>query len=118
MERENGQPTSHPPLGFTSNGSRHRMVPVPDELRVVRLILNLRRRGLSYRAIVHKLNEKGVPTKRGARWYHGTVARIVHGGNGTKPSEMILEARWIRTYLYRAYPGLRRVDTWDRACPP
>ncbi len=78
FKRENGQPTSHPPLGFRVNGSRkHRMLPVPEELEIVRQILDLWRSGLSYRAIVRKLNEKGVPTKRGGRWYHGTVARIV-----------------------------------------
>ena len=35
-----------------------------QELEVVRQILDLWRRGLSYRGIVAKLNEKGVPTKR------------------------------------------------------
>ncbi len=33
FKRENGQPNSHPPLGFTANGNRERMVPVPKELR-------------------------------------------------------------------------------------
>ena len=118
FKRENGQPTSHPPLGFRVNGNRRRMVPIPAELEIVQWILDRWRSGLSYRAIAAKLNENGAPTKQGARWYHGTVARIVHsGGNGTKPSEAILEARWIRIYLHRAYPGLRRVDTWARACP-
>ena len=65
-------------------------------MHIVRQILDLWRSGTSYRAIAAKLNENGAPTKQGARWYHGTVARIVHGGSGTKPSEAILEARWIR----------------------
>ena len=77
FKRENGQPTSHPPLGFRANGSRERMVPVPEELEIVRQILDLWRSGMSYRAIAAKLNESGAPTKQGARWYHGTVARIV-----------------------------------------
>ena len=77
-KRQNGQPTSHPPLGFQSNGSRrHRMVPVPEELETVRQILRLWRRGLSYRAIVAKLNEKGVPTKRGGHWHAATVRGVV-----------------------------------------
>ncbi len=76
-KRQQGQPTSHPPYGFKSNGSRETMVPVPEELAIVRWIVDRWRTGLSYRAIAAKLNEDGVPTKHGARWYHGTVARIV-----------------------------------------
>ncbi len=76
--RANGLATSHPPLGFRRNGSRkHRMLPVPEELAIVHRILDLWRSGLSYRAIAAKLNENGAPTKQGARWYHGTVARVV-----------------------------------------
>ena len=76
-KRQQCQPTSHPPYGFKSNGSRETMVPVPEELAIVRWIVDRWRTGLSYRAIAAKLNEDGVPTKHGARWYHGTVARIV-----------------------------------------
>ena len=61
------------------------MVPVSKEREVVRQILDLWRHGLSYRAIVAKLNENGAPTKHGSRWHHSTIARIVHnGGSGTK----------------------------------
>ena len=77
FKRENGQPTSHPPLGFRVNGNRHRMIPVPKELEIVQWILDRWRSGLSYRAIAAKLTADGVPTKQGARWHHGTVARIV-----------------------------------------
>ena len=76
-KREQGQPTSHPPYGFRANGNRERMVPIPAELEIVQWILDRWRSGLSYRAIAAKLNENGAPTKHGARWYHGTVARIV-----------------------------------------
>ncbi len=76
-KRQQRQPTSHPPYGFKSNGARETMVPVPEELAIVRWIVDRWRTGLSYRAIAAKLNEDGVPTKQGARWYHGTVARIV-----------------------------------------
>ncbi len=77
FKRENGQPTSHPPLGFRVNGNRHRMVPIPDELAIVHRILQAWRQGQSYRAIAAKLAADGVPTKQGGRWHHGTVARIV-----------------------------------------
>ncbi|MCX6026878.1 MAG: recombinase family protein, partial [Chloroflexi bacterium] len=47
FKREQGQPTSHPPLGFASTGKRSRMVPVPAELAVVERILLLWRQGKS-----------------------------------------------------------------------
>ncbi len=77
FKRENGQPTSHPPLGFKANGTRHRMVPVPEELETVRRILWLWRTGSSYRTIAAKLNEESVPTKQGRRWHHSTVGNVV-----------------------------------------
>jgi DNA invertase Pin-like site-specific DNA recombinase len=76
-KRENGQPTSHPPLGFTPNGKRSRMVPVPAELAVVRRIFTLRKRGESYRKIACRLNTEGASTKRGGRWHAVTVAKVV-----------------------------------------
>lgn len=76
-KRENGQPTSHPPLGFQHNGKRARMVEVPEELAVVRRIFALAKRGRSALAIAGKLNADGVPTKRGGRWYACTVRKIV-----------------------------------------
>ncbi len=76
-KRENGQPTSHPPLGFQPNGSRERMVPVPRELVIVRRILGHWRRGGSYAGIAAELNAEGVPTKRGRRWHSSTIRAVV-----------------------------------------
>ena len=78
FKRENGQPTSHPPLGFRPNGSkRHRMIPVPEELAVVRQILDLHQRGQGYHTTAAKLNEKGGPSKRGGSWPAITVKKVV-----------------------------------------
>ncbi len=77
FKRQQGQPTSHPPLGFRPNGRRERMIPVPEELEAVREILERWRRGQSYRAIAAQLNAEGARTKRGGRWYHSTVAKVV-----------------------------------------
>ena len=77
FKREQLQPTSHPPLGFRANGSRHRMIPVPEELKIVRQILCLWRKGKSYRAIARQLDADGVPAKQGGRWYAMTVKRVV-----------------------------------------
>ena len=90
FKRENGQPTSHPPLGFRVNGNRRRMVPIPAELEIVEWILDRWRSGLSYRAIAAKLNENGAPTKHGTRWYHTTIVRIVQ------------RREWYETHLSRS----------------
>ena len=76
-KRQLRQPTSHPPLGFRANGSKERMVSVPEELAVVRRVLETWRRGSSYGRIAAAMNAEAVPTKRGARWYASTVRGIV-----------------------------------------
>ena len=75
-KREQGQPTSHPPLGFASRGRRERMAEVPAELEAVRRLLELWRGGRSFRAIAANLNLEGVRTKQGRRWHHTTVAKV------------------------------------------
>ncbi len=76
-KRQQGQPTSHPPYGFKSNGSRETMVPVPRELVIVRRILHHWRLGQSYRTIAAKLTADGVPTKQGGQWHHSTIGKVV-----------------------------------------
>ena len=76
-KREQGQPTSHAPLGFRSNGSRHPMVPVPEELAVVERIIYNWRTGCSYARIARQLNAESIPSKRGGRWHASTVRGVV-----------------------------------------
>ena len=76
-KRENGLPTSHPPLGFRPNGKRHHMIAIPEELAIVRRILALSRAGKSSHAIAAKLNQEAVPSKHGARWHHTTVGKVI-----------------------------------------
>ena len=61
-KHENGQPTSHPPLGFTTNGSRHRVVPVLKGLEAVRQILDLWRRGLGVYALTDRVRLARAPS--------------------------------------------------------
>ena len=76
-KRQQRQPTSHPPYGFKPNGSRNRMLPVPEELAVVQRIINRWRLGGSYGRIAAALNADGTPTKRGGRWHPATVRKVV-----------------------------------------
>ena len=49
----------------------------PDEAQTIRRIYTMRQQGMSYRAIADVLNGEGIPTKRGGRWYAGTVRYIL-----------------------------------------
>lgn len=75
FKRQNGQVFNHEPFGFVRDGDR--LVPNPDELRIVDLVMQLRGQGLSYRAIARILNGQGVPTKRGRVWSHEMVRRLI-----------------------------------------
>ncbi|MBE9593861.1 MAG: recombinase family protein [Proteobacteria bacterium] len=48
------------------------------EAQTVSMIRNLRRRGLSMKAIADHLNDNQVPTKRGGNWYASTVQYILN----------------------------------------
>lgn len=49
-----------------------------DETAALEQIAGMREDGMSYREIAAQLNEDGVPTKRGGRWYANTVSRILN----------------------------------------
>jgi len=49
----------------------------PNEAQTIRRIFTMRQQGMSYRAIADVLNSEDVPTKRGGRWYAGTVRYIL-----------------------------------------
>jgi len=53
------------------------MVPVPEELATVRLILQRHGAGASYAALARELNAGGVQTKLGGRWNASTVRAVV-----------------------------------------
>lgn len=76
-KRERMQPTSHPPLGFTSKGANQPMTADPGELSTVRRILASHESGKSLAAIARQLNASRTPTKRGGRWFASTVSNVV-----------------------------------------
>jgi len=63
-------------LGYRTNGKALRIV--EEEAEVVRLVHKMRKQQhWSYHHIAKELNERGVPTKRGGKWYAATVRKIV-----------------------------------------
>lgn len=65
-----------PAYGYRTNGKALRIV--EEEAEVVRLVHKMRKQQhWSYHHIAKELNERGVPTKRGGKWYAATVRKIV-----------------------------------------
>jgi len=62
-----GEPVGSPPSGYEAKGKKHSEL--KEELNTVRNIKRLKRRKLSLRQIANRLNEQGIPAKRGRRWY-------------------------------------------------
>ena len=77
FKRDQGEATSHPPLGFRQEVGSARLAPVAAELEVVQAILSFWRSGKSYRAIARQLDQEGQQTKHGGRWHPNTVRRVV-----------------------------------------
>ena len=76
-----GELVGSPPLGFEA--IEKELKRNSNELAAVREVFRLRwkHRGknkLSLRQIANRLNEQGIPTKRGGRWHAGTVNYILH----------------------------------------
>lgn len=77
-----GEPVGSPPLGYEARDKN--LIKIQKEFEVVKYIRNLKRRGLSLRQIVNRLNEKGISTKRGGSWYAGTVRYILQNARYSK----------------------------------
>ena len=73
-KKAQGQVYAAMPLGY--RGEDGRLVPVNDELRVVREVITMRERGLSFWKIAGHMNERGIIGKRGGRFYASTVRAI------------------------------------------
>ncbi len=74
--RANGQRISrHPPYGYRDNGSG--WVPNEAEQRGVRLIVELRARGLSLRAIAAELEHQGIRSRGGRRLSPQVVSNVL-----------------------------------------
>ncbi|MBR7796979.1 recombinase family protein [Agaribacter marinus] len=68
---------SRKPYGYIVSDDG-KLFPHPEEAEIVKEIFKLRAyRGLSYRRIAGKLNEKNVTAPNGGKWNHGTVSKIV-----------------------------------------
>jgi len=67
-----------PPYGWTVTGETgfKGLTPVPHEQHIVRLILQYRASGKSFREIADLLNSLSIPSKQGKMWHHTAVVRV------------------------------------------
>jgi len=63
------------PYGYRRVGNR--LVEDPKEKEVVQMIQKLREEGCSLRQIAGRLNEAGIPSKKGGKWYASSVRYIL-----------------------------------------
>ncbi len=69
------EPYSPTPYGFRRIEAQ--LVPCPEEQRVITQIFRLRRKGFSLNRIAAKLNNQGIPAKKGGVWHSSTVFYIL-----------------------------------------
>jgi site-specific DNA recombinase len=74
-KRRTGRVNSREPYGWDRDGDR--LVPNDAEQKVIRDMRRWRKRDMADNAIARRLNDAGVPTKRGGRWQANTVHRIL-----------------------------------------
>lgn len=72
---EQGENVGSPALGFRAEDKK--LLLVDKEFKVVKYIKKLKRQRLSLGKIAKRLNEEDVPTKRGGKWYSGTIKLIL-----------------------------------------
>lgn len=65
------------PLGFVWSEEIEFPVPDPDEVKVVQYVFNLYESLRSTLKVAYRLNEEGIPTKRGGQWTAKTVRDIL-----------------------------------------
>ena len=77
VKRERGEKTGgRVPFGFSLDADGIHLVENESEQAIIAIVLDLRRDGMSIRAIAERLNTDGVPA-RGTRWHRTTVDRLL-----------------------------------------
>jgi DNA invertase Pin-like site-specific DNA recombinase len=76
IKRSRGERVGSIPYGYRLAGDDVRLIEVAREQAAIRLIVQMRGAGSTYRAICAELHRRGVPPKSGDRW-HPKVVRAI-----------------------------------------
>lgn len=75
-KKRRGEMTGKPPYGFRLAEDGKHLIPDVREQRIVEVVRARRAAGATYRSIVSELQEQGLSTRGGGRWYPAQVRRI------------------------------------------
>lgn len=74
--REGGYAGGKPPLGYKAVDGR--LVIVPEEAEIVRLVFALRAEGMTLQGITSELNKRGYKSKKGNEFKHSAIQTILN----------------------------------------
>lgn len=88
-KKENKQLYNHCPIGFlvSDNGE---LIEDEQEQKTISYIKEMKKEGLSLSKIAERLNNESIPTKKGGKWFHTTIKKILNNKiyeNLTRPDE-------------------------------
>jgi hypothetical protein len=81
------------PFGFDLVEGR--LVPNEEEMGAARVIMGMRKEGMSYHRIADELNTSGVAAKGGGRWYPKTVRGVVRS-LGALPEDPLVTIEYLK----------------------
>jgi len=93
-------------LGYEQN--RGKVIEIPEESALVREIFEMRAENMSYYEIAEVLNSRGLLTKRGTKWHHTTIRKILHN------QRYIGKAKWRGQYYESQAPVLVSIELWNK----
>ncbi len=76
-KKRNGKVYGHPPYGFDVSEDGKDLVPNEPEQKTLKYIFQWRGEGASLYVVATRLNDLGVPGKKGGKWHPATIAHIV-----------------------------------------
>jgi DNA invertase Pin-like site-specific DNA recombinase len=76
-KRQHHEAYSPTPYGFDREEDSDQLHDNPREAETIRRMKEMRAGGMSYGAMARTLNEEGIPTEKGKRWWPSTVRQIL-----------------------------------------
>lgn len=76
-KRRHGKLAGELPYGFRLGKDRETLIPIEQEQATLRKIKKLMDSGVSFRKIADRLNQLGVPTKKGKLWFGASVKSVL-----------------------------------------
>jgi len=93
FKRAAGEVLGQVPFGYNIDSDGKTLITDPEQVDIVRRILELHDSGKSWRAIARHLNDLRIKSKKGSRWYGNVVKRIAEYWLTSGASEIINVSR-------------------------